>query len=159
MEIKKERREWGFSLILSLIGWREWIQHLFNLSVIRKKHWNDIELCFEVFETKNQSVHDEIIIDTQTSSMKDKSPKHFHFIIWYVFVNDWIFQTLLFTSTAISSNCWSNLITLSLFLMNDNRLIPFLYQIWNNWITKKSIVNKQSLIHVWYYFWNEYATL
>lgn len=103
MEIKKERREWRFSLILSLIGWGEWIQHLFNLSVIRKKHWNDIELCFEVFETKNQSVHDEIIIDTQTSSMKDKSPKHFHFIIWYVFVNDWIFQTLFFTSTSISS--------------------------------------------------------
>ena len=102
MEIKKERREWRFSLILSLIGWGEWIQHLFNLSVIRKKHWNDIELCFEVFETKNQSVHDEIIIDTQTSSMKDKSPKHFHFIIWYVFVNDWIFQTLFFRQTINS---------------------------------------------------------
>lgn len=57
MEIKKERREWGFSLVPSLIGWREWIQHLFNLSVIRKKHWNDIELCFEVFETKNQSIN------------------------------------------------------------------------------------------------------
>ena len=57
MEIKKERREWRFSLILSLIGWGEWIQHLFNLSVIRKKHWNDIELCFEVFETKNQSIN------------------------------------------------------------------------------------------------------
>ena len=102
MEIKKERREWGFSLVPSLIGWGEWIQHLFNLSVIRKKHWNDIELCFEVFETKNQSVHDEIIIDTQTSSMKDKSPKHFHFIIWYVFVNDWIFQTLFFRQTINS---------------------------------------------------------
>ena len=119
MEIKKERREWGFSLVPSLIGWREWIQHLFNLYVIRKKHWNDIELCFEVFETKSQSVHDEIIIDTQTSSMKDKSPKHFHFIIWYVFVNDWIFQTLLFTSTAILSNCWSNLITLFESIPND----------------------------------------
>ena len=119
MEIKKERREWGFSLVPSLIGWREWIQHLFNLSVIRKKHWNDIELCFEVFETKNQSAHDEIIIDTQTFSMKDKSPKHFHFIIWYVFVNDWIFQTLLFTSTAILSNCWSNLITLFESIPND----------------------------------------
>ena len=119
MEIKKERREWGFSLVPSLIGWREWIQHLFNLYVIRKKHWNDIELCFEVFETKSQSVHDEIIIDTQTSSMKDKSPKHFHFIIWYVFMNDWIFQTLLFTSTAILSNCWSNLITLFESIPND----------------------------------------
>ena len=119
MEIKKERREWGFSLVPSLIGWREWIQHLFNLYVIRKKHWNDIELCFEVFETKNQSVHDEIIIDTQTFSMKDKTPKHFHFIIWYVFVNDWVFQTLLFTSTAILSNCWSNLITLFESIPND----------------------------------------
>ena len=61
--------------------------------------------------------------------MKDVSPKHFHFIIWFVFVNDWIFQILLFTSASISSNCWNNLITLSLFLMNDNRLIPSLYQI------------------------------
>ena len=97
---QEKRREWRFSLILSLIGWGEWIQHLFNLSVIRKKYWNDTKLCFEVFETNNLLIM--IIIDTQTSSMKDITPKHFDFIIWFVFVNDWIFQTLFFRQTINS---------------------------------------------------------
>ena len=57
METKKEGGECKYSLILSSIGWREWTQYLFNLFVTRKKHWSVIELCFEVFDTINQSTN------------------------------------------------------------------------------------------------------